>query len=358
MNRNADILQEKESPAFMSTIDIYDIANDEWYSQPTENAPGARTRGCAVVASASDYSSFNIFYYGGFDGISPTKPFNDEVWALSLPSFTWTKINDGASLHARAGHKCFMPYPDQMMALGGYPSQPGTVPGCLDKGPVVMFNVSSGEWMDSYDPADYGSYGVHAKIQSQIGGDASGSATVTTPVPSGWATSGLSKVFETSYPKTKISSYYPYAKATSTERPNLPSNAPDSKKKGGSGLPKWVAPVIGVVLGLMFVTGCLVIFCLWRRRKIFSNRSSEAGTEDTGMRIISWMRGQQQVDKAPTVTTSEESAKSPEMEESRIAGDVTPSGAGTSTPAPAPPAEMEDTQLVELAGESNRNFGA
>lgn len=341
----------------MSTIDVYDVASNKWYKQPTKDGPGARTRGCAVVAPASDASSFNIFYYGGFDGIHPKDAFSDDVWVLSLPSFTWTKVNEGTSLHGRSGHKCFMPYPDQMMVIGGYTPLAGNTLSCLDKGPVVIFNVTSGEWMDSYDPADFGNYGVHEKIVSQIGGDASGGATATAPVPSGWATSALGKVFETSYNKDKITKYYPYAKASSTERPNLdPANNPD-KGKGGSGLPKWVAPVLGVVLGLMFVTGVLVIFCLWRRRKILSSRSSEAGTEDTGMRIMHWMRGQQ-VEKAATATTSEDSAKSPEMTESRITGDVTPSGAGTSTPVPPPPAEMADTQLVELAGKYKGNFPA
>lgn len=342
----------------MSTIDVYDIANDKWYKQPTEDGPGQRTRGCAVVASASDYSSFNIFYYGGFDGISPTQAFSDEVWVLSLPSFTWTKINEGTSLHGRSGHKCFTPYPDQMMALGGYTPLAGSTISCLDKGPVVIFNLTSGEWMDKYDPAEFAAYGVHEKIHSKIGGDASGGATATAP-DSGWATPALGEVFGESYDKDKIVTYYPYDPAASTDRPNLDnSDGKDQKSSGGgSGLPSWVAPVLGVVLGLVFVSACLVIFCLWRRRKIFRSRASEAGTEDTGMRIMTWMRGQQP-DKAPTVTTSDESAKSPEMEEARYmdVGNLTPSAAGSMAPVPPAstepaPVEMDDTQIAELAGE-------
>ncbi|KAF7559910.1 hypothetical protein G7046_g4238 [Stylonectria norvegica] len=339
---------KKESPAFMSTIDIYDVANDTWYKQPTEDGPGASARGCAVVAAASDASSFNIYYYGGFDGISPLDAFSDVVWVLSLPSFTWTKLNEGTSLHGRAGHKCFMPYPDQMMVFGGYTPLAGTVISCLDKGPVVLFNVTSGEWMDSYDPADHGNYGVHEKIQSQIGGDASGGATVTTPVPSGWATPALGKVFETAYDTAKITTYYPYnTAANETSRPNLDN--PDDGKSGGGGssLPKWVGPVLGVLLGLMFVTGTLVLFCLWRRRKIFKNRSSDDGTEDAGKRIISWMRGQN-TEKAMTVTTTEDSPRSPYMEETRALDGTTPSG----TALVAPPVEMADTQLVELGDTS------
>lgn len=333
----------------MSTIDVYDVANDKWYQQPTQDGPSTRARGCAVVASASDYSSFNIFYYGGFDGVSPTQAFSDEVWVLSLPSFTWTKINEGKSIHGRAGHKCFKPYADQMMVLGGYTPLAGVSISCLDGGPVVLFNVSSGEWMDSYDPSKYADYGVHEKIQSQIGGNSAGGATATEP-SDGWATSALGKVFETSYDKDKITAYYPYASATSTERPNItetPGGDSNNSGGGGSGLPKWVAPVLGVVLGLMLVTGAIVIFCLYRRRKIFRNRSSDAGTEDAGMRIISWMRGQP-TEKAPTVTTSEDTPRSPDMEEARVVG-TTPSYPVATPPAPV---EMADTQVAELAGMS------
>ncbi|KAK7417379.1 hypothetical protein QQX98_004656 [Neonectria punicea] len=346
---------EEESPEFMSTIDIYDVASKKWYQQPTEDGPGARARGCAVVAAASDYSSFNIFYYGGFDGVSPTDPFSDEVWALSLPSFTWTKISEGKSLHARAGHKCFMPYPDQMMVLGGYTPLAGSTIACLDGGPVVLFNVTSGEWMDSYDPSKYGGYGVHEKIQSKIGGDAAGGATATKPSPDGWATSALGKVFDTSYDTDKITTYWPYASATSTERPDIGggSGQDDNDNNGGGGgssLPKWVAPVLGVVLGLMLVTGATVVFCLYRRRKIFRNRSSDYGTEDAGMRIISWMRGQP-TDKAPTVTTSEDTPTSPEMDEARVVG-VRPSYDVTTPPHPV---EMADTQrIAELDDTSPR----
>ncbi|KAF5008911.1 hypothetical protein FDECE_4843 [Fusarium decemcellulare] len=341
---------EKDSPEFMQTIDVYDIDGGKWYKQETEDGPGALARGCAVVAPASDSSSFNIYYYGGFDGIHLTESFNDAVWALSIPSFTWTQINKGESLHARAGHKCFMPYPDQMMVFGGYTSQAGSAITCLKDGPVLNFNLTSGEWMDGYDPAEYSDYGVHEKIQSKIGGDAAGGATATEPA-SGWATSALGKVFETEYDTDKIKKYWPYAKATSTGRPDIGNNDGDDDdggSGGGSGLPKWVAPVLGVVLGLMLVTGVLVVFCLWRRRKIFKNRSSEDGTEDAGLRIISWMRGQG-TEKAPTVTTSDETPTSPEMEEVIAARAVGSTPANSDRPiAPASPAEMADTQVHEM----------
>lgn len=203
--------------------------------------------------------------------------------------------------------------------------------------------------MDSYDPSKHDDYGVHKDIQSKIGGSSAGGATATTPEPSGWATSALADVFATTYDFDKITTYYPYAsEATSTGSPGSNNNNnSNDEKKGGSSLPKWVAPVLGVVLGLVFVTGALVVFCLWHRRKIFRSRTSDYGTENS--RIVSWLRGHP-TEKAPTVTTSEDTPTSPDMEIARAVG-TTPSN----TNATSRPAEMADTQVaVELADTSPR----
>lgn len=50
----------------MSTLDVYDIASSQWYHQQSSGtAPGVRVNPCAVVASAPDASSFQIYVYGG-----------------------------------------------------------------------------------------------------------------------------------------------------------------------------------------------------------------------------------------------------------------------------------------------------
>lgn len=327
----------------MHTIDVYDVAGDKWYTQTTVNGPSARARGCAVVAPASDGSSFNIYYYGGYDGIHPEQPFHDDVWVLSLPSFTWTLVNNGTDAHARAGHKCFAPYPDQLMIIGGYTSLGGSSLTCLQDGPIVMFNMTSGEWMDSYDPSKFGNYGVPDKVQAVIGGTATGGATLTQPSPSGFANTALGKVFTDTYDQ-KITTYWPYAPAAATSPPaQTPApTQPNNNKKGG--LPSWVGPVLGVILGLIALTCIIVLFCLWRRRKNLKNRTSTNTSEEAGRRILSWIRGQPPSHKAPTETTTEETPASPEMRE-YLYPNYTPSA---STSVPPQPHEMADTQLVEL----------
>ena len=48
------------------TLTVYDIANSEWYHQETTgDPPEVRVNPCAVIASAPDASSFQIYMFGG-----------------------------------------------------------------------------------------------------------------------------------------------------------------------------------------------------------------------------------------------------------------------------------------------------
>ncbi|KAK8128567.1 hypothetical protein PG984_009675 [Apiospora sp. TS-2023a] len=303
MSSQNEAQSKADSPSFMSDIDIYDIANDKWYKQSTIAGPGQLARGCAVVAAAQDFSSYNIYYYGGFNGLNEDSDFNDDVWVLSLPSFMWMKIASGKTDHARAAHKCVTPYPDQMMVIGGYPSLKGgnTIP-CLQNNQIIqLFNLTEGKWMNSYDPASYHDYGVPEMIHLMIGGDFKGSATLSVPTPSGWSDDGLKNVFQTKYPTSKLTHYYPYT-------PDHYINGTRPGVSGDSnGLPSWVAPVLGVVLGLVFITAVVVLVMLYRRRKLLRKGGmSTRETDENGNRIMSWIRGQDSNGKAPTVTTSDD----------------------------------------------------
>lgn len=331
----------------MSNIDIYDIASGEWYSQPTVDGPSQLTRGCAVMQPAQDYSSFNIYYYGGYDGLHPTEAsdFKDDVWILSLPSFTWTKVASGRSGYGRAGHKCFMPYPDQMMVIGGYTAQPGTLPTCVTGGIIQLFNLSSSTWVDSYDPSLWSDYRVPEKIYEMIGGDERGGATETTPAPSGWATPALASVFASSYPTSKLTTYYPYA-PDSTGGSDLPTSSPQSG--GGSSVPGFLPPLLGVILGLILLTSVGLGFLFWRRRKYLKNNGGMSEMHDeNGHRIMSWIRGQTTETKAPTVTTSDDLPHSPDPERAAL---YAPHPHQQELQQQIMHHEMGDTQVAELMG--------
>ncbi|ETS82513.1 hypothetical protein PFICI_04389 [Pestalotiopsis fici W106-1] len=341
---------ETDSPAFMSTIDIFDIAGNRWYQQPTIAGPNQLALGCAVVAAAQDGSSFNIYYYGGYNGLDMDQPFNDDVWILSLPSFMWMKVASGTEAHARAGHRCVKPYPDQMVVVGGYRPLSGSGSlDCLEDTNIVQaFNLTEGKWMDSYDPEIYEDYGVPEMIHLMIGGSWTGGATMTTPTPTGWATPSLSEVFEKAYPTSKLTNYYPYGRDD--------GGSGRSDVSSGSGTPPWLAPVLGVVLGLVFITAIIVGVLLYRRRKQLMRKpgASEVATDENGHRILSWMRGQDNNGKAQTVTSEE--PQTFDDVESRVGGQTpyqTHPEMAKAQPAHVM-AEMPDTPLFEMMDTSPR----
>lgn len=252
-----------------------------------------------MVASAADNSSHNIYWYGGFDGTSLAGPFYDFVYVLSLPSFTWVQLSTGDASHARAGHSCVKPYPDQMFVIGGAPGQPGVDTTCLSDGIIQVFNLSSGAWQDTYDPNIYSDYQVPPQVRSKIGGDGGGHATLTTP-PSG-SVPTMTSILASSYNASKITTWYPYHEAVQTS--SVPTTTAASKS---SGTPKYLAPVLAVILGLFFITLIILGFLLWRRRRLLSTNQSESGTMDTRFRVSKWLRGTPSDVKAPTVTTADE----------------------------------------------------
>jgi hypothetical protein len=121
-----------------------------------------------VVAAASDASSFNIYIYGGYDGIDITHTSSDDVYILSVPSFTWIKAYSGQYAHGRYGHRCIQVYPDQMFVLGGLFKGDSSI--CLDGGIIQVFNLNTLQFQPSYSPLNWSNYTVPSLVTAQIGG--------------------------------------------------------------------------------------------------------------------------------------------------------------------------------------------
>ncbi|KAL4925630.1 uncharacterized protein BDV17DRAFT_283775 [Aspergillus undulatus] len=269
-----EVSSQRESPAFMEIVSVYDVADNTWYNQNTTgDIPPMLTSFCSVYASAQDRSSHNIYIYGGYDGLSQANDSSDDVYVLTVPSFEWIKLYDGdGEQYGRRQHKCVKPYPDQMLVLGGMKR---VASDCIDM--IRVFNLNTGRFQDSYNPDAWGEYEVPDLVAGRIGGDASGGATKT--APDSWATSSLADVFERSYTKT-IQIYYPYEKTNSnTTTTSVPSG-------GGDGFPGWAGAVIGVVLGILLLAGLFAFWFLRRRKGKGSRRQSEVSR---GSRVMQWV---------------------------------------------------------------------
>jgi hypothetical protein len=305
------------SPSFMQTVPVYDIANNKWYMQQTSgDIPPQLTLFCSVMAAAADNSSYNIYIYGGYDGIDSSHPTSDDVYVLSIPSFIWVKVYSGTSTHGRSGHKCVKVYPDQMFVLGGIHQGDATI--CLNA-IVQVFNLNTLQFQNSYSPTTWSKYNVPSLVTAQIGGNGQGSATKT---PANWTTS-LAAVFQSKYPGT-ITTYYPYSAASNTTSPPSPTivSSP-SNSSGGSKIPTWLGAVIGVILGVAVIGMFLAVWFFCRRRPK-RPRAASSSSYSNHTRVFNWINAA----KSPTTTVDPSSINDQDVRDRGLSETASVTSAG------------------------------
>jgi len=267
---------QSTSPGFMTSLPVYDIENQQWFFQDaTGDVPGQLTEFCSVVAQADGSSTFEIYIYGGYDGLNGSS--RGDVWVLSVPDFIWIHAYDPGSdsTHARDSHACVKPYPDQMLVIGGENTNAACTNSIID-----VFNLSSLAWLDNYDPTIWANY----TIPSIVAGNISATPTATSMDPS------LSAILGTKYPKN-IPTYYPYT-------PLAPNSHSGSK---------WLPAVLGAVLGVVGLLFILVVIWWFVRRK--SRKSVTSEVQSSG-RVPSWIDGVSSKPDASVATTEVEDTRS------------------------------------------------
>ena len=260
----------------MNVIDVFDVASSTWYKQSTTGtSPPIRVNPCAVAASAPDGSSTNIYLYGGQNLIPAGQQTQfDDMWILTIPSFTWIQVDtSGQSVPpARAGHSCNI-WDGQLIVVGGYV---GPNISCDSPG-IYVFDASQLKWQNQFtsltggDPTNQqaaqaqnssglsGSYGyeVPAAVQSVIGGHASGGATITAPVAA--ATEGpLATGKPITYTVTASNG------ATTTETSGTIVSGPQNSAPSG---PNIAAIVAGTIAGILAILALYLGFCIWVYRR-------------------------------------------------------------------------------------------
>ncbi|KAF5026503.1 hypothetical protein F66182_1425 [Fusarium sp. NRRL 66182] len=250
----------------LRTLNVYDIANSEWFHQETSgDAPTVRVNPCAVIASAPDASSFQIYVFGGQDLPFGNQTQLDDMYILTIPSFTWIKVdqNDENRPAARAGHSCVM-YDGQIVVVGGVGEDITCDPG------MYVFDATSLEWKDKYKAGDHDSdhhadnfvlagshgYRVPDAVREVVGGDEDGSATVTTPA-AGPATGGP---FLTGKPPVFTVTSGPTATIQVGE---TGAASPDDEGSGVNG----GLVAAGVIAGVFGALACYLGFCAWLYRR-------------------------------------------------------------------------------------------
>lgn len=113
---------ESEALPSFSSVQIYDLATDTWYEQPTTgDYPDGRVGFC-MTGAASSNKTYEIVVYAGYGGDLGSRAMSlDELFVLSLPSFHWFKANYRAS-QPRHALTCEHIGGGQVLTIGGVDS--------------------------------------------------------------------------------------------------------------------------------------------------------------------------------------------------------------------------------------------
>ncbi|KAK6539649.1 hypothetical protein TWF694_009855 [Orbilia ellipsospora] len=250
----------------VNTIRVYDTESDQWYTQLTNgDLPANRFwSGCSVIVAAQDKSSYQIITYGGADN---SVTYGD-VWALSIPSFTWTQLSDDVSSTVAAGPRyassCTLMKNHTIVVIGGnkvIDADTYNFPNCdLNSDLAYFFDLNIQGWTSQISSGAQDEYRVPSPVYEAIGGNAQGGATLTQP-PGGFNQAGMSTVFAafaTAPPSTTSGS------PGTTTSTGGPSNTSTPSKSSNTGL------IAGVVVGVVALIG-IIAFGVWffiiRRRR-------------------------------------------------------------------------------------------
>ncbi|KAK8089323.1 hypothetical protein PG997_004284 [Apiospora hydei] len=261
----------------MDEVHLYNIGTSKWYVQHASgDVPEMRRRFCAGATWAQDQSSYNIYLYGGLGFLPNNEAGFDDVYILSLPSFTWTKMYPapGSNITNQYPHNaltCNVIDGAQMLIMGG--SFPLDTKTCDARDQFGTHGLDMGEQtqmqaqyllmvMDTHRWFVYRknitSYIVPQLILDEIGGNPQGGATKTAP----------SNGFDQPDLKTLMMRRYTAAARTPT----------GNVSQQGGGLAR--NAIIGIAVGcggaalLASIVGCCCLGVVRRRRKLRLNRAA------------------------------------------------------------------------------------
>ncbi|KAF8456803.1 hypothetical protein BDZ91DRAFT_839213 [Kalaharituber pfeilii] len=264
----------------LNEIQVYDIATSTWFTQPATADKGIyppqRQEACAVVVSAPDNSSHNIYLYAGLN--LGQEPF-DDLFVLTLPAFHWVYVGTGTELPS-SSQKCAVVNERYMVSYRG---KRGSKAGCDNRGGIQILDLTRLQWtgrmesvaksnisenaqkhkpkrqVESEEGSNVG-YEVPEKLYNIIGGNAQGGATVTAP-KAGFVHERLSEIFSV------------LPKPTSTS-PDF--NSPDSDNADFSSSPPHLLSN-GVIAGIAlaaFAFILLLLAALYFVRRIHRRRAA------------------------------------------------------------------------------------
>ncbi|RPA87397.1 hypothetical protein BJ508DRAFT_410170 [Ascobolus immersus RN42] len=241
---------------------VYDIASETWYRVSLSGPrPDKRIGQCSVSISAPDGSSHQIFVYGGFD---PNGSGHDDIYVLSIPSFSWQKVWAGEDKKlARTAMACTT-VGKSMVVLGG--TVVNNRSNCEERPARTVFDLTELKWNEDGKVDPDADYSVADVIMKNIEGR-------TEPV-GGWTRDGLKEVFALKSKDTSPGNDSGRDEPASGGGPQ-PSDDGDGGSKGAI-----IGGVVGGIIGALAIA--FLLYLILRRRKEKSSGPSFAELPGSG----------------------------------------------------------------------------
>ncbi|KAH7329108.1 hypothetical protein B0I35DRAFT_473739 [Stachybotrys elegans] len=253
----------------MDEILLFDVVSGKSYIQrATGRVPQARRRFCAGAAWAQDQSSYNIYLYGGGGQAQGSAGF-DDIYVLSIPSFTWVRMwpETGNQTGEWPHHSlsCNIVREAQMIVHGGsFPLHSD----CDSATQWGLHNMDLGQQNQDnavwalYDPSK-SRYVVPDAVREVVGGDGEGGATMTAPAE-GFMHPDLDVLM------TRQASVATRAPTRAVSPTGTSTSSPESDEALTAG------GIAGIVIGgvaALFIC-FLACFCIIRRRRRIRSQTS------------------------------------------------------------------------------------
>lgn len=202
-------------------------------------------------------SSYNIHMYGGWAGTAGGN--FDEMWALSLPSFTWTRLRH--DYDDREYHTCHVIGQNQIMTIGGAHAANDNSNCDWELQSVAIFDTAVNNWGSKFDPAE-GPYVLPRLLYQTIGGNGTGGATLKSPI-NGWSNPNISRLFDSAALNSTGPSNATTGNYTTPPSPLASSNGDSKSHKLGAG------GIAGIVIAaVVFVIAVVAIVYKLRLPKL------------------------------------------------------------------------------------------
>ncbi|KAH6998603.1 hypothetical protein BKA56DRAFT_30785 [Ilyonectria sp. MPI-CAGE-AT-0026] len=250
----------------MEEIMIYDILSGKSYLQnATGSVPEMRRRFCAGATWVDDQSSYNIYLYGGLGEAEGSVGF-DDIYVLTIPTFTWVKMyplnTNQTGEFPHHSMSCNVVNEAQMLVHGGFFPLTND---CDSEEQWGMHNMDLGKQNKDNSPwalyvPDKTKYVVPTDILSVVGGKSTGGATKTAPAE-GFAAPDLKALMTRKAEAAVRTATRDVVGASET------SSAPTNTPKPKSGLSTGAIVGIGVGGGVVAILGLVGACCLLRRRR-------------------------------------------------------------------------------------------